>query len=31
MLRHVIQMQARQLATFLRQERPAYLPFRAGW
>ncbi|HEC21555.1 MAG TPA: CRISPR-associated endonuclease Cas1 [Chloroflexi bacterium] len=30
-LRHIIQSQARHLATFLRGEREAYEPFRAGW
>lgn len=30
-LRQIIQMQARQLVTFLRQERERYVPFKASW
>jgi CRISPR-associated protein Cas1 len=31
LLRHIIQMQARQLASYLRRDRDAYLPFKATW
>lgn len=31
LLRHVIQMQARQLASYLRRDRDAYVPFKAAW
>lgn len=30
-LRWIVQMQARHLATYLRGDRPAYLPFLSGW
>ncbi len=30
-LGHIIQMQARELAAYLRGSRPAYIPFRASW
>ncbi len=30
-LRHILQTQARHLATFMRGERPTYIPFVAGW
>jgi CRISPR-associated protein Cas1 len=30
-LRHILQMQARHIATFVRGERPAYVPFVMGW
>lgn len=30
-LRHILQCQARQIATFVRGERPEYLPFVMGW
>lgn len=30
-LRHILQTQARHIATFVRGERPAYEPFIAGW
>lgn len=30
-LRHILQLQARHMATFVRNERPAYEPFVMGW
>jgi len=30
-LQHVIQMQARQIVTYVRRERETYTPFKAGW
>jgi CRISP-associated protein Cas1 len=30
-LRHILQLQARHIATFVRNERPAYEPFVMGW
>ncbi len=30
-LRHILQLQARHIATFVRGERPAYTPFVMGW
>jgi len=30
-LRHILQLQARHIATFVRGERPAYAPFVMGW